>query len=36
MRIVAECDGTVVTVNCQAKQTVERGAVVAVISPSPK
>ena len=33
MRIVAECDGTVVAVHCKAGQTVERGAVVAVVAP---
>jgi 3-methylcrotonyl-CoA carboxylase alpha subunit len=33
MRIVAECAGTVASVSCQAGQTVERNAVVALITP---
>ncbi|MFY9513075.1 MAG: biotin carboxylase N-terminal domain-containing protein [Rubrivivax sp.] len=33
MRIVAECAGTVASVHCQAGQTVERSAVLAVVTP---
>jgi 3-methylcrotonyl-CoA carboxylase alpha subunit len=33
MRIVTECAGTVATVHCRAGQTVERSAVVAVVTP---
>jgi biotin carboxyl carrier protein len=33
MRIVAECGGTVALVHCQAGQTVERSAVLAVVTP---
>ena len=33
MRIVAECTGTVQSVDCRAGQTVERNAVVAVVAP---
>ncbi len=33
MRITAECEGTVAAVRCEAGQTVERNAVVAIITP---
>ena len=33
MRIVAECDGTVAAVNCTQGQTVERNAVLVVVTP---
>jgi 3-methylcrotonyl-CoA carboxylase alpha subunit len=33
MRIVADCAGAVASVSCQAGQTVERNAVVALITP---
>ena len=33
MRITAECAGTVAAVSCTPGQTVERNAVVAVITP---
>ena len=36
MRIVAECAGTVAAINCQAGQTVERNAIVAVVTPQPQ